>query len=204
MPNPAPADYRIHDLLKQRWSPRAFAETPVRPEQLQRLLEAARWSPSSYNDQPWAFLIGTRDQPEEYARLLGILVESNQMWARSAPVLGLAVARLNFERNHQPNRHAYYDLGQAVAYLTVQATAERLAVHQMAGFDVEAARREFSIPADWGPVTAFAIGYPGDPKTLPESLRQRELAPRTRKGLDAFIFSGRWGNASPLIANSQK
>ncbi len=202
MPNPAPADYRIHDLLKQRWSPRAFAETPIRAEQLQRLLEAARWSPSSYNDQPWAFLIATRDEPEDYARLLGVLAEVNQSWARSAPVLVLAMARLHLERDRQPNRHAYYDLGQAVAHLTLQATAERLVVHQMAGFSVEAARREFDIPAGWDPVTAVAIGYPGDPKALPDSLRQRELAPRTRKPLDAFVFSGRWGNIAPVISSS--
>jgi nitroreductase len=202
MPNSAPADHRIHELLKQRWSPRAFAETPVRPEQLQRLLEAARWAPSSYNDQPWAFLIATREEPENYERLLGVLAEFNQSWAKSAPLLGLAVARLNLERDGQPNRHACYDVGQAVAHLTVQATAERLAVHQMAGFSVDGARREFSIPAGWEPITAFAIGYPGDPKSLPDSLRQRELAPRKRKPLETFVFSSRWGNSSPVISSS--
>ena len=202
MPNPAPTDHPIHDLLKQRWSPRAFAETPVRREQLQRLLEAARWAPSSYNEQPWSFLVATRDEPEEFARLLGVLVEFNQSWAKSAPVLVLAVARLQFERNQKPNRHSYYDVGQAVAHLTVQATAEGLAVHQMAGFDVEAARHEFSIPAGWDPVTAFVIGYPGDPNSLPDSMRQSETAPRTRRSLDTIVFAGKWREPSGLVTTS--
>ncbi len=112
------------------------------------------------------------------------------------------VARLQFDRNQKPNRHAYYDVGQAVAHLTVQAMAERLAVHQMAGFDVDAARREFSIPAGWDPVTAFAIGHRGDPQMLPESIRQSEMAPRTRKPLDSFVFAGIWGDKFDVIAKS--
>src|SRR5438477_3302228 len=106
MDRPALNEYPIHDLLRRRWSPRAFADRPIEPDKLRSLLEAARWAPSSYNEQPWAFILGTRDQPADYARVLGCFVEFNQGWAKSAPVLILTVAHLQFEKNQQPNRHA--------------------------------------------------------------------------------------------------
>jgi nitroreductase len=195
MERPAPSDHPIHDLLLRRWSPRAFADCAIEPDKLLRLLEAARWAPSSYNEQPWAFLIGTRDQPSEYARVLSCLIEFNQGWARSAPVLMLTVAHQTFERNNQPNRHAIHDVGLAMANLTVQATAEGLFVHQMAGILPDRARTEFAIPPDWEAVGGVAIGYPGDPQSLPEQLRTRELAPRTRKPLTSFVFKGSWGRS---------
>src|SRR5207237_4302235 len=133
-------DYPIHDLLRRRWSPRAFADRLVDPDKLRSLLEAARWAPSSFNEQPWAFVVATRDRQEEFARVLGCLVEFNQTWAKSAAALMLTFARLTFDRNGQPNRHAYHEVGLAMANLTVQATAEGLAVHQMAGIVVEKAR----------------------------------------------------------------
>jgi nitroreductase len=194
----APSDHPIHDLLLRRWSPRAFADRAVEPDKLLRLLEAARWAPSSYNEQPWAFLIATREQPAEYARLLSCLIEFNQSWARTAPVLLFPVAHSTFERNGQPNRHAWHDVGLAVANLIVQATAEGLFVHQMAGFLPERVRAEFAIPAEWEAVSGIAIGYPGDPQSLSEELRKRELAARTRKPLDSFVFTGSWGNSAPL------
>lgn len=203
MSKTAANDYPIHDLLKRRWSPRAFADRPIEPEKLLSLLEAARWAPSSYNEQPWAFVVATRDQPEDYARLLGCLIEFNQTWAKAAPVLVLTFAHLSFERNQQANRHSYHDLGLAVGALTVQATAEGLAVHQMAGISVEKIRQTFAPPAGWDPVSAVAIGYAGDPETLPKELRERELAAPTRKALASFVFAGAWGLPSPLLAQSE-
>jgi len=195
-----PAETRtpIHDLIAHRWSPRAFDSRPVEPEKLRSLFEAARWAASSYNAQPWYFIVGTRDDPETYNRVLQSFVEFNQGWAKQAPVLALSVARTKFD-DGRPNRHAFHDVGQAAANLSLQAEALGLSVHQMAGIDPEKARKLFNIPADYEPVAGFAIGYAGDPQSLPDELRQRELAPRQRKPLDSFVFSGQWGKSLPLL-----
>jgi len=200
MQKAAKTEFPIHDLIRLRWSPRAFSDRPVEPEKLRSLLEAARWAPSSYNEQPWAFLVATRDDPEGFARLLSVLVVGNITWAQHAPVLMLSVAKLNFEQNGKPNRHAFHDVGQATANLIVQATAMGLYAHQMAGFHVEKAREVFAIPEGWEPVAAIALGYPGDPDSLPAPLRDREFAPRTRKPLKEFVFAGRWGQTAPVLA----
>ncbi len=204
MEKPVKTDFPIHDLLARRWSPRAFSERPVEPDKLRRLLEAARWAPSSYNEQPWAYLVATLEDAAEHARLLSVLVEGNIAWAKRAPVLMLSIAKLNFEHNGKPNRHAFHDVGLASANLVLQATAMGLAVHQMAGFHAEKARELFGIPEGWEPVAAIALGYPGEPDALPEPIRQRELAPRTRKPLGQFVFTGRWGEASPLVVPAPK
>ncbi|HYA96919.1 MAG TPA: nitroreductase family protein [Methylomirabilota bacterium] len=192
-------DFPIHELLKERWSPRAFAEKPVPPEILRSLFEAARWAASSFNDQPWAYIIATKNQPEEFSRIVSVLVESNA-WAAKAPVLALSLVRLNFHHNGQPNRVALHDLGAASASLALEATSRGLAVHQMAGILGDKAREIFQIPPDWEPVAALAIGYPGDPATLPDKLRSREAAPRQRKPISAFVMSGRFGRMSPIAA----
>jgi nitroreductase len=199
MDNPTLNDHPIHDLLRKRWSPRAFSSRPVERETLLRLLEAARWAPSSYNEQPWAFILATHDQPAEYARVLGCLIEFNQSWAKAAPVLLLGVAHLSFDRNQQPNRHAAYDLGAAAANLTMQATAEGLFVHQMAGILPDKARTEFHVPEGWDVMTGIAIGYPGDPSTLSDELRKREISPRSRKALASFVFTGAWAPPSTIV-----
>jgi nitroreductase len=193
MLNPAPADHLIHDLVRNRWSPRAFSDQPVPPDVLRSLFEAARWAPSSSNEQPWAFLVGTKQNPPAHEAVLSTLVEFNQAWARHAPVLVIAVSELAFARNSLPNRNAFYDTGSAVAYLSVEAIARGIFVHQMAGFDPRKAIELFQIPDGWEPISAFAIGFPGDPQSLPDPLRERELAPRSRKPLADFVMSGRWG-----------
>jgi len=200
MEKPAETDTPIHDLLRRRWSPRAFADRPVGADKLRSLIEAARWAPSSFNEQPWAYLVAARDNPEEFARLLSVLIEGNIAWAQRAPVLMLSIAKLNFERNGRPNRHAYHDVGLASASLIMQATALGLVAHQMAGFDAGKARELFAIPEGWEPVAAIALGYPGEPESLPERLRSRELEPRTRKPLEEFVFTGRWGQRSEFVA----
>jgi nitroreductase len=186
----------IHALQRRRWSPRAFNPTrAVEPEKLRSVLEAARWAPSSNNEQPWAFIVATRDRPEEFATILGCLVERNQSWAKHAPVLMIACASLRFARNGNPNRHALYDLGGAVAHLTLEATALGLHLHQMAGFFPDKARETFAIPDTAEAVVAIAMGYLGDPDSLPDDLRQRELTPTTRKPITDFTFEGTWGRA---------
>ncbi len=199
MNKPAATDHPVHDLIRHRWSPRAFADKPVAPEVLRSLFESARWAPSSSNEQPWAFIVGTKDDQVTHAKLLSTLVEFNQVWAKQAPVLAIAVSELAFARNGHPNRNAFYDTGAAVADLTMEATSRGLFVHQMAGFDPQKAIEVFAIPAGWEPIAAFVIGYPGDPQSLPETLRERELAPRTRKPLTEFVMSGSWGQPAPFL-----
>jgi nitroreductase len=188
-----PSDVPLHDLLARRWSPRAFSEKPLDKAALERMLEAARWSPSSYNEQPWAFFVATKDQPAAYAKLLGCLIEFNQGWAKTAPLLVITAAHTVFERNGKPNLHAYHDVGLAVANLTVQATAEGVLLHQMAGINIEHARKVLELPAGWDPVTAVAVGYQGDPNSLPPDLAKREFGERTRKPQSSFIFTSKWG-----------
>lgn len=199
----AETQYPIHDLLRQRWSPRAFSAQPVEADKLGSLLEAARWAPSSFNEQPWSFIVAMKDRPGEFDRLLSCLVESNRLWARHAPALMLSVAKLQFEKDGRPNRHAFHDVGLAVANLMFQATALGLVVHQMAGFDVGKARQEFDIPDGYEPVAAIAVGYQGDPAILPDRLRDLELARRSRKAMNTCVFSRRWGQPFHLISQSE-
>ena len=193
MPLERDTAHPIHEVLRFRWSPRAFSERAVEREKLLCVLEAARWAPSSNNEQPWHFVVATKDEPEEFARLLSCLVERNQTWAKAAPVLMLSVASTVFSRNGKPNRHALHDVGQAVADLTAQATALDLYVHQMAGFSADAARQTYNLPPTTEPVAAIALGYLGDPSSLPEDLRQREAVPSARKPVGEFVFTGSWG-----------
>lgn len=195
----APTGQPIHDLLRRRWSPRAFAECAVEPEKLLSCLEAARWAPSCYNEQPWFFLVATKDNRAEHDRMLTCLVEFNQTWAKTAPVLMISVASLKFSRNGKPNRHGFHDVGLAAENLVIQAMAQGLFVHQMAGFSVEKAREVYGIPDGFEAVAAIAMGYPGDPQSLPEDLRKRELEPSTRKAMATFVFTGRWGQTSPWV-----
>jgi nitroreductase len=199
MEKPAETAYPIEELLKRRWSPRAFADRPIEPEKLLRLWEAARWSASTANQQPWYFIVATKQDEAEHTRLLSCLRENNQQWASRAPVLMVSVAKLTFDANGQPNRHAFHDVGLAVANLITQATALGLGVHQMAGFYPDRVRELYGVPEGFEPVAGIVLGYPGDPDILPDDLKQRELAPRVRKPLESFVFQGAWGQISPLV-----
>jgi nitroreductase len=200
MQKPAPSDFPVHELIRERWSPRAFADKPVPRDVLRSIFEAARWAPSSFNEQPWAYIVATKDDKESFEKMLSVLVDFNVQWAKSAPVLALAVAKLTFANNNALNRNAQYDTGAATALLSVEATAHGLAVHQMAGFDAEKARQVFGIPKGWEPIAALAIGYPGDPASLPPALKDRELAPRTRKPIAEFVMAGQWGHTASFAA----
>lgn len=204
MKKPAANDYPIHELLKQRWSPRAFSSRSVGPEILCSLFEAARWAPSCFNDQPWAYLVALQENAEEFARMASVLMEGNAVWAARVPVLAVSLARLSFHHNGQPNRHALHDVGAATVLLAIEATARGLAVHQMGGFYPEKVRQLFAVPPDWEPVAAIAIGYPGEPDSLPEKLAQREREPRSRKPLSEFVMSGAWGSISPFVSGGKK
>ena len=199
MEKPTNNQYPINELLEQRWSSLAFADRMVSSEVLLSLLEAARWSPSCFNAQPWSFIVATKENTAEYERLFSCLVEGNKPWASLAPVLMISVAQLSFDKNNQPNRHAFHDVGLAVACLTFQATEMGLRVHQMGGFDIDKARELYKISEQYEPVAAIAIGYPGEPEILSESLRERELSPRSRKQISSFVFTGEFGQTASFI-----
>jgi nitroreductase len=197
MEHPADAQFPIHDLLARRWSPRAFDERLVDGAILQTIFEAARWAPSSNNEQPWRFVVASKDREADWNRLFDCLVEGNRRWASRAPVLVLSIARMEFEDGGTPNRHAFHDTGLATENLVLQATASGLVAHQMAGFDVEKARADLRIPSGYEPVAMIALGYPGDPAVLPERLRERELQPRSRRPIGEWTFFGQWGVPIP-------
>ncbi|WP_236579953.1 nitroreductase family protein [Pseudanabaena sp. lw0831] len=199
MENPAITDHEIHPLIAQRWSPRAFDSKHIETEKLAQLFEAARWSASCFNDQPWAFIMATKDDTANYQKLLDCLVPANVIWAQVAPVLGLVVAQKTFKHNGKPNAWGEYDAGQAAATLVLQATALNLVVHQMGGFDPAKAISTFNIPETAKPVAAIAIGYAGETSNLPTDLQERETAPRARAPLSSFVFTGEWGSSAPFV-----
>jgi nitroreductase len=194
----ATTDHPVNELIAARWSPYAFADRPVSRADLLSLFEAARWAASSYNEQPWSYVVATKEDPAEFARLLSCLVEGNQAWAKNTPVLAVGCTALNFTRNNNPNAAAVHDLGLASANLVLEATARGLVVHQMIGILPDRVRELYHVPAGVQPLTGLAIGYVADPATLPENLRPRDLARRQRKPLAQFVFGGQWGTPSPL------
>lgn len=179
----------IHPLLRRRWSPRAFAPEPVSAEIITALLEAARWAPSSRNEQPWRFIVATADQPDEHARIAECLTGNNRLWAPNAPVLMVILAKRNFEYKNRPNRTALYDTGAAIAHLTVEATSRNLYVHQMGGIDRDKIRAVYAVPETVEVVVALAIGHLGDAASLPEKFRAAETKPRTRLPLESLIYT---------------
>ncbi len=185
----------VHAVIAQRWSPRAFdAGKAVEQEKLLSVLEAARWAPSCFGDEPWRFVVTNRFEDEEaWQQMLALLVPGNQAWAQHAPVLMLACADSIFRANGKVNRWAHYDVGQASISLCLQATALGLATHQMGGFDADKARDVLRIPEQFTPMAALALGYQGDASALDEDLQSIELAERKRQPMSENFFSGTWG-----------
>ena len=183
-----PTALGLHDLIATRWSPRSFSDKPVTSEDLTKIFTAASWAASSSNEQPWRFLIGKKGD-DTYAKILDSLVPFNQDWAKSAPVLILSVAKKTFAKNGNPNGWHLHDTGAASANMCLQATALGLHTHGMAGYDKDKARAYFDLPEDYETGAVWALGYLGDPETLPGHLKKMEVAPRERKPLDAFVFT---------------
>jgi len=188
----AKTEHPVQDFIAHRWSPYGFADRDVPEADLRCLFEAARWAPSSFNEQPWSFIVATRAQPSAFAGVLSCLVESNQVWAKFAPVLALGVAALKFKRNAKLNRVAIHDLGLATANLLAEATARGISAHAMVGIEPDRARELYGVPDDCEVVTGLAIGYLGEPDGLAAELRQRDLAPRQRKSQREFVFGASW------------
>jgi nitroreductase len=193
-------DHTIMDVLKKRWSPYVFADKPVSATDLQSLFEAARWAPSSYNEQPWSYIVATKEDPEQFEKVLSCLVEGNQAWAKNVPVLALGVITNNFKLNGKPNKAAQHDLGLASSDLVTEATSRGLHVHQMIGILPDKARAAFGIPEGSEALTGIAIGYLGESSKAPDALRQRDEAARQRKPLAEFVFTGKWGSAAPFLS----
>jgi nitroreductase len=191
MTKSAETQFDILPEISERWSPRSFSPQEPDKTTLMRLFEAARWAPSSMNLQPWFFIVGTSESQDVYQQILSTLTPTNAQWAKDAPVLVIAVMN-TLRVNGKPNRWAPYDLGQSVANLSIQATAEGLYVHQMGGFDRQKAAELFHLPEGHEAMTAIAIGYLGRAETLDDELYERELAPRTRKDFSEFVFDGEW------------
>ena len=197
MDKTADTKYSILEALAERWSPRAFSDQPVEREKIQCLFEAARWAASSFNEQPWRFILATRDEPAEFERALSCLVEGNQSWCKSVPLLVLALTKTSFTKNDKPNRVHLHDLGLAMGNLSVQATAMGLSLHQMAGIVPARVRQAYEVPEGYEPQTAIAIGYIGDPEDLPEPwMQESERADRTRMDFAEFVFAGKFGKAA--------
>ena len=194
MQKPAITSVNIQETIAKRWSPRAFdANKPVSQAQIIALCEAARWAPSCFGDQPWRFIVWNKSTNESaWQQAFDTLAPSNQTWVKNAPVLMLVCADTLFGHNQSPNRWAQYDTGAAAENLCLQATDLGLAAHQMGGFNADAAREAFKIPAQITPMAMLAIGYEGDANNLPDDLKARELAERKRKPLGELFFNGSW------------
>ena len=193
----APPVEGVLQIFHQRWSARSFAERDVSAADLRKVFEAARWAASSNNEQPWRFIVGTRNSITHH-RIFESLVGFNKSWAGTAPVLILGLANTKFTHNGAANGYALYDLGAAASYLTLQAAALGLTSHQMAGYDHDAARKALEIPEDYALGSVIVLGYQGEPAALVnEQLIERELSARSRKPLSELVFSA-WGQAEKL------
>ncbi len=199
MHTPKPADIHPHATpvivqLAERWSSRAFADEPIADADLLSLMEAARWSASSYNEQPWRFLIATQDDEATYAKAIDCVMDMNRAWAATAPVLLVTFVKKTLTLNGKPNPAAQHDLGLAIGSLSAQATHLGINLHQMGGVFHDQIHEAFAVPDDFHAFTIIALGYPGDPSTLTdERLLEAESAARQRHAIDALVFGEAFG-----------
>lgn len=194
------ADYPLDAVFLNRWSPRAFDSREVPEETLMAAFEAARWAASSYNEQPWRFVIARSEADRK--RFLGFLLEANQAWAKDAPVLIVVCSKKTFSHNGSPNRVYQFDAGAASAYLALGATLNGLIVHGMAGFDTEGARATLGLPTDFDPIAVFALGYHGDAAQLPAEIAEREI-PIGRRPVKDSIMEGRFTADEEKLAEAE-
>jgi len=188
----------INDFARIRWSPRAFYDAPVEKEKLFALFEAARWSASGGNEQPWRFMLGIRPD-ETWQKIFSVMDKGNQVWNAIVPVLVLTIGKNIYSSDGSPSSYFQYDVGQSAAHLSLEAMCQGLHVHQMAGFSKEKAIELFKIPLDFIPLTVIAIGYLGSPEILDPKLKAREEQERTRKELTDLIFTDVFGKPSDLL-----
>jgi nitroreductase len=196
---PAETAVPLHDLLANRWSPRAFTDRPVEPEKLLAVMEAGRWAASSNNGQPWAFIVANKGNPSAFKAMLDCLMDGNQSWAVLAPVLILTFVEPIWPGQDGANVTAMHDVGMATAMMSVQAEALGLRTHHMGGIHRDKIRDVYAVPPTFEPVSAIAVGYQGAEALLPEEKdRAREANPRTRKPLEEIVFADKFGTPANL------
>ena len=196
---PAVTSAPVHELIGERWSPRAFAATPVAREAVVSILEAGRWAASTNNSQPWRWVVTTSEDPAAHAAAFECFAPGNQRWAKTAPVYIFALARKTFEANGNPNGHSWHDTGAAGAQRGLQAGALGLVVHTAGGIDRDKIRQTYDVPEGYDICCAFAVGYQGDPDSLIEELAERERAPRARKPLEELVVGAGFGAAASVL-----
>jgi nitroreductase len=190
-------EYQVHPLIASRFSPRAYDTKPVENEKLQRIFEAARWTASASNLQPWYFMVGFKGDAV-YEKIFSTLVEFNRLWVINAPVLALAIAKTTNPKGEENKSHEY-DLGQSATMIALQATAEGIYMHQMAGFDTGEAAVILEIPDGYKVLVAFTLGYIGDASVLHPNLEKLELSPRTRRPAGESVFTGSFGHKADFL-----
>jgi nitroreductase len=197
MKKPVTTQAPVHDIIANRWSPRAYdASKPVSQAQIISMLEAARWAPSCFGDEPWRFIVWDKNKDvAAWEKAFDCIVQGNQGWAKDAPVFVLICAGTLFEQNQKPNRWGAYDTGAAAVSLSLQATSMGLVTHQMGGFDGEKTRAAFNIPEQFEMMSMMAVGYIADVDALPEEAKERTLAPRKRKPLGELFYEGVWNQS---------
>lgn len=193
----AKTSVKINPLLARRWSPRAFLDEQISDELILKMLEAARWAPSASNIQPWQFFVGKKTDGS-YQKIFETLVEFNQMWAKFASVL-ILICGNKTGKGGAANETFQYDVGQAVAHLSIQAMSENIYVHQMSGFSKDKAKELFQLPDQIEPLSVVAMGYLGNPDILHSRMQVSEKAGRERKSLNDFVFQNKFGEVSDLL-----
>ena len=190
---------KIHNLISERKSIRAFSDKEISDEALITLMEAARWAPSSMNEQPWRFIVVRKENTEAFQKMIQCLNDSNKIWAQHASILLLTVANNTITTLNKPNAYAWHDIGLAIGNLSLQAISMDIFLHQMGGFKSEEAKKLFNIPNGFDPVSVIALGYQGNAEALPSPLRERELKQRERKPLSEIVYSNTFGEIDPLF-----
>ena len=190
---------KIHNLISERKSIRAFSDKEISDEALITLMEAARWAPSSMNEQPWRFIVVRKENTEAFQKMIQCLNDSNKIWAQHASILLLTVANNTITTLNKPNAYAWHDIGLAIGNLSLQAISMDIFLHQMGGFKSEEAKKLFNIPNGFEPVSVIALGYQGNAEALPSPLRERELKQRERKPLSEIVYSNTFGEIDPIF-----
>jgi nitroreductase len=195
-----PVDHPVPDVVRRRWSPVAFVPEPLDDATLAAVFEGARWAASSFNEQPWRFVVGRRQEPEAFSAILGCLADANKNWAQHVSALAIVCAHREYARNGKPNAHAWFDTGQSLAQLMLTAVEQGLYAHAMGGFSVERARRVLAISEDVDPICALAIGRLADGALLDADTAARDRSPRVRRPLSETVFEGRYGDAADFVS----
>ncbi len=194
----------VHQLITARKSIRSFSDKAIDDKSFISIFEAARWASSSRNEQPWRFIAARKEDKENFKRILGCINESNSIWAQHGAMLIVVLAKMNFTTHAVVNNHAHHDVGLAIGNLALQATSLGIFLHQMGGIDYPKVSAVFEVPEEYEVISIIVGGYPGNDKTLPEKLRERELLPRRRKELKELVFEGKFGNENTVFGGESE